>query len=107
MVKEARSLDSIEEVVCRIAACESACRDAQGRSPTCHLRSRLDRLSSGPARPTASANKAPQPVEPQPAAGEDSMGVDDGVFCRFPAPEHVETMMCEGEFEPQARPAAV
>ena len=50
MVKEAKSLDSIEEVVCRIAACESASKDSQGRSPTCHLRQRLDWLGSEPKR---------------------------------------------------------
>ena len=50
MVKEARSLDSTEDVVCRIAACKSACEDAQGRSSTCHLRQRSDHLGSEPAR---------------------------------------------------------
>ena len=53
MVKEAKSLDSIEVVVCRIPACESACKNAQGRGPTCNLRQRLDRLCSEPARATA------------------------------------------------------
>ena len=53
MVKEAKSLDSIEVVVCRIIACESACKNAQGRDPTCHLRRRLDRRGPEPARPTA------------------------------------------------------
>ena len=38
MVKEAKYLDSIDEVVCRIAACESACKTAHSGSPTCHLR---------------------------------------------------------------------
>ena len=30
MVRGAKSLDAIEEVVCKIAACKSACRDAHG-----------------------------------------------------------------------------
>ena len=37
-VKEAKSLASIEEVVCRTAPCESACRNAQGQMPVWHLR---------------------------------------------------------------------
>ena len=106
-VKAPKSLDSIEEVLCRIAACESACRDAQGRSPTCHLRQRLDRLSSEPARLTASASEARLPVQPKPATGEESMAVDDGVFRRFAAPKHVENMMCDKEVEPRARPDPV
>ena len=100
MVKETKSLYSIEEVVCRVAACESACRDAQGRSPTCHLRQSLARIGSEPARRTASASEAQLPVQPQPAAGEDSMAEDDGVICWSPAPEHVGTMMCDREVEP-------
>ena len=95
-VKEAKSVDSIEEVVCRIAACKFACRNAQGRSSACHLRQRLDRLS--PARPVASGSRAP------PANG-DFVAVDDRVPCRFPAPENQETMMCDMEPEPQP-PAA-
>ena len=67
MVKEAKSLDFIEEVVCRIAACESACKNAQGRSPTCHRRQQVGRLGPEPARLTASASEAPQGVQPQPA----------------------------------------
>ena len=54
IVKEAKAVDSIhEEVICKIAACESRCKDAQGRSPTCHL---SDRLGSEPVGPTASAS---------------------------------------------------
>ena len=86
MVKEAKSLDSIEEAVCRIAACELACKDAQGRSTFCQLKQRWDRLGSGPTRPTVSASEAPPPVQPKPAVGEDSMAVNDGVDRRFPAP---------------------
>ena len=107
MVKQAKSLDSIEEVVCRIAGCESACKDSQGRSPTCHLRQRWDKLSLEPARPIAPASEAELPVQPQPAADEGSLAVDYGVSCRFPAPEHVETMMCDRDGEPQARPAPI
>ena len=107
MLKEARSLDSVGGIICRIAACASACKEAQGRSPTCHLRQQLDRFGSEPAKPTALAMEAQLPVHPQPAADEDFMAVDDGVLCQFPAPEHVETMMCDREVEPQSRPAPV
>ena len=69
MMKEAKSLDSIEEAVCRIAACESACRDPHRPSPICHPRQRLDRLSREPVRPAAPAGEAPSPAQPQPAAG--------------------------------------
>ena len=107
MVKEATSLDSIEEVVCRIAACESVCRDAQGRSPACHLRQQWDQLAPEPAGPTTSGSGAHLPSQSEQAAGEDSMAVDDGVLRRFPAPEHVQTMMCDREVEPRARRAPV
>ena len=107
MVKDAKSLDSIEEVVCRITACESACKYAQGRSPTCYLRQRLDRLGPELARPTASASGAQQRVQPHLSAGEDPMALDDGALRRFLAPEHVETMMCDKEDVPQSRPAPV
>ena len=107
MVRESNSLDSIEEAVCRIATCESACKDAQGQSPNCHLRQHWDRLGSEPAGPTASASEPQLPVQRRPAADEDSMAVDDGVPRRFPALEHVETMMCEREVEPQEHQASV
>ena len=61
MLKEARSLDSIEVVVCRVAACESACKGQwreDSRSPVCNLRRRLDHI--GP-EPTASASSACEP----------------------------------------------
>ena len=103
MVKDAKSLDFIEGVVCRITACESACRNAQCESPACHLRERLDRVGSEPTRLAAAAGEEARPVQPQPAAVGDSMAVDDRVGRWFPGPEHVETMMCDREVEPQAR----
>ena len=107
MVKEAKSVDSIVEVVCTIAACESACKNAQGRGPTCHLRQLLDRLGPEPARPTAWASEEQRRVQQQPVAGEEPMVVDDGALRRFRAPEHVTTMMCDREDELQSRPAPV
>ena len=107
MAKEAKSLDSIEEVVCRIASCKSARKDAHGRSPSCHLRQRLDRLGSEPARPTASASEAQLPVQPQPDAGEDFMAVGDGFTHRFPTPQHVENLRCDREVEPRKHPDPV
>ena len=53
MVKDAKSLNSIQEVIYRMAACQSACRDAHGPSSVCHPWRRLHRLRSEPARPTA------------------------------------------------------
>ena len=90
-----------------MAACESACKDAQGQSLTCHLRQRLHWLASEPARPTTSASESQLVVQPQPAANEDSMPVDDSAPCRFPAPEDLETMMCDRGVERQSRPAPV
>ena len=46
-------------------------------------------------------------MQPQAAADEDRMAVNDGALRRFPAPEHVETMMCDREDEQQSRPAPV
>ena len=107
MVQGAKSVDSIDEVVCRIAACATACKDAQRRGPTCHLRQRLDRLGPEPARPTASARDKQRRLQPQPAADEAPMAVDDGVVRRFPAPEHLETMMRDREDESQSHQAPV
>ena len=107
MLEEANLLDSIEEVVCSIAACTSACRNAQGRSLVCHLRQRLEALDSEPARPTTLAREKPPRVEHQPAAADDSMAVDEGVHRRFPIPEYSGTKMSYREMEPPARSAPV
>ena len=107
MVKEAKCLDSMEEVVCKIATSEFVCRGAHGRSPVCHLRRRLDRLGSKPTRPAAPASEASLPLQPQQAKGDDSMAIEEGVHYWFPTPEHIETMTCDREVEQQACPAPV
>ena len=57
MVKESKFVDSIEEVVCRIAASRSARRDAHGHRPLCDLWRRLNLLNSKPKKARRSGQR--------------------------------------------------
>ena len=102
LVKECRSLDSIEDIICRIAACESSCKDLKGKPVSCHLR---DRLGQAGSTPVPVQQPAPQPapattsvqVQAQQEQVQD-MAIDTpNRFNRFPAPEIVVAMVCDEE----------
>ena len=76
MVKGTRSMDSMEQVVCSIAACKFACRNAHCWNPVCDVWRRLDRLGSEPTRP---ASEALPPAQQRQAKCNDCVAVDKGV----------------------------